>query len=186
MALGLILIILAVFLTGYNFWDENRAQGTAEQALHQLQCLQPENSDYAFRSDMEMPTARIDNKQYIGIIQIPALSLLLPVISEWSTSDLKCAPCRYSGSAYSDDMILAGHNYHSHFGNLKYLTPGDLILFTDMAGNTFSYKVTETEVLDGTAVDEMESGDWDLTLFTCTIGGASRVTVRCVRKFSQN
>ena len=22
--------------------------------------------------------------------------------------------------------------------------------------------------------------DWDLTLFTCTIGGATRVTVRCV------
>ena len=83
-------------------------------------------------------------------------------------------------------MIIAGHNYHSHFGNLKYLTPGDLILFTDMAGNTFSYKVTETQVLDGTAVDEMESGDWDMTLFTCTLGGASRVAVRCVHKFSQN
>jgi hypothetical protein len=26
--------------------------------------------------------------------------------------------------------------------------------------------------------------DWDLTLFTCTIGGATRVTVRCVMKGS--
>jgi sortase A len=30
----------------------------------------------------------------------------------------------------------------------------------------------------------MESGDWDLTLFTCTTGGQSRITVRCVLKDS--
>ena len=26
---------------------------------------------------------------------------------------------------------------------------------------------------------ELLSGDWDLTLFTCTLGGKSRVVVRC-------
>ena len=31
-----------------------------------------------------------------------------------------------------------------------------------------------------TSVQEMTDGDWDLTLFTCTVGGKSRVTVRCV------
>ena len=34
---------------------------------------------------------------------------------------------------------------------------------------------------DGTAVEEMEAGEWDLTLFTCTPDSRSRVTVRCVR-----
>ncbi len=28
-------------------------------------------------------------------------------------------------------------------------------------------------------VEEMITGDWDLTLFTCTLGGQTRVTVRC-------
>ena len=37
----------------------------------------------------------------------------------------------------------------------------------------------EIERLRPTAVKEMTSGDWDLTLFTCTVGGQSRVTVRC-------
>ena len=27
----------------------------------------------------------------------------------------------------------------------------------------------------------MEAGDWDLTLFTCTIGGQTRVTIRLER-----
>ena len=37
----------------------------------------------------------------------------------------------------------------------------------------------ELETLDADAVDYMSAGDWDLTLFTCTYGGQSRVTIRC-------
>ena len=40
------------------------------------------------------------------------------------------------------------------------------------------------EELPGTAVEQMQFGDaddWDLTLFTCTLGGRSRVTVRAVK-----
>ena len=85
------------------------------------------------------------------------------------------------GSAYTDDLIIAAHNYTRHFGNLKNLEPGDRIIFTDVDGNVFSYEVILRETLMPTAIEEMESGDWDLTLFTCTIGGAYRVTVRCQR-----
>lgn len=49
-----------------------------------------------------------------------------------------------------------------------------------MDGNIFAYKVIEVETLQPTAIEEMTIGGWDLTLFTCTVGGASRVTVRCV------
>ena len=48
-----------------------------------------------------------------------------------------------------------------------------------MDEHCFSYTVTALEELDGTTIEAMESGDWDLTLFTCTIGGKKRVTVRC-------
>ena len=34
------------------------------------------------------------------------------------------------------------------------------------------------EILQPTAVEEMTAGEFDLTLFTCTYGGKSRVTVR--------
>ena len=52
-------------------------------------------------------------------------------------------------------------------------------MFTDVEGNEFQYTVAKTEVLDGTDIEGMKAGDWDLTLFTCTIGGRQRVTVRC-------
>ena len=78
-------------------------------------------------------------------------------------------------------MVVAAHNYYSHFGYLKNLSQGDEVIFTDMTGNVFRYGVIEIETLSPFAVDEMTSGDWDLTLFTCTVGGATRVTVRCER-----
>lgn len=112
-------------------------------------------------------------------MSIPSLELDLPVISEWSYSRLKVAPCRYKGSAYLGDLIIAAHNYTSHFGMLKRLSEGDEITFTDMDGNTFRYEVVILETLEPTAMKEMESGGWDLTLFTCTVGGAYRMTVRC-------
>lgn len=100
---------------------------------------------------------------------------------QWSYANLKSAPCRYRGSTYLDTLILCGHNYRSHFGKLKKLREGDEVSFTDMDGNVFLYEVALAETMMPTAIEEMESGDWALTMFTCTIGGASRVTVRCDR-----
>lgn len=40
----------------------------------------------------------------------------------------------------------------------------------------------EWETLEPTDLEGMEAGDWDMTLYTCTVGGQSRVTVRFVRE----
>ncbi len=126
-----------------------------------------------------MPEETIDGRSYIGVLEIPSLSLQLPVIGSWSYAELREAPCRHAGSAYQKNMVIAGHNYSSHFGNLKNLSQGDTVIFTDVDGNRFHYRVIELETLAPDAVDDLTSGDWNLTLFTCTIGGRSRVTVRC-------
>ena len=129
--------------------------------------------------EMEMPTREIDGQTYIGMVEVPALELSLPVISEWTYPRLKKAPCRYVGSVYSKDMVICGHNYDRHFGRLKDLAVGDEVRFTDMDGNVFFYSVCGTEQLGKYAVEDMLAGEWDLTLFTYTKGGRMRVTVRC-------
>ena len=48
-----------------------------------------------------------------------------------------------------------------------------------MDGELIFYEVVGKDVLEPTAVEEMTSGDFDLTLFTCTYGGEFRVTVYC-------
>ena len=64
------------------------------------------------------------------------LRLALPVMQQWSYPGLKIAPGRYSGSLYTDDLVIAGHNYARHFGPLAQLTVGTEVLFVDMNDNT--------------------------------------------------
>ena len=200
--IGLLLIAAALFLVSYNLYDELRAEQAARQAVTQLDAYLPAEAapeaptdpvedqdplvrdertvipDYVLSPNMEMPVETINGIDFIGVLRIPALELELPIISELNYPNLKAAPCRYSGSAYLNNLIICGHNYTSHFGTLKNLWEGDIATFTDMDGNVFTYKMVERETLLPTSIDAMESGEWDLTLFTCTVGGQSRVTIR--------
>jgi len=193
--IGIAFIVAAILLTVYNYIDQYRAGRAAEKAIALLETQINEAvslydevqgdqviPDYMLNPDMDLPVINIDGADYAGMLSIPALSLKIPVIRDWSYPGLKKAPCRYTGTPYKRNMILAGHNYSSHFGRLKELQYGDKVQFTDVDGNTFTYSVAAMDVLMPTAVEEMEVGDWDLTLFTCTIGGRSRVTVRCIQE----
>ncbi len=138
-------------------------------------------ADYELNPDIPMPETLVDGYTYIALLRIPALNLELPVMGDWDYERLRSAPCRYVGSIYTDNLVIMAHNYDSHFGRLYRLGVGDEVSLTDMHGNVFHYRVTEQEVLDGDDAEPIITGDWDLTLFTCTVGGLSRVTLRCER-----
>ena len=139
------------------------------------------NSDNITADSDKMTTVEMDGQEYIGFITIPSLELELTIMADWSYERLKTAPCRYSGSVNSDDLVLMAHNYPRHFGNISQLSSGDTIIFTDVNGNSTAYEVIALDVLDPTAIEDMTAGEYDLTLFTCTYSGQSRVTVRCDR-----
>lgn len=185
--IGLFLLFGAAVLWRYNEWESERAGEQTSNTVALLSAVYPEATTPAetecesTKPGKEMSTQEINGIDYLGILKIPVLELELPVISDWSDKNVRTAPCRYSGSVYSDDMILCAHNYKSHFGRLPMLNPGDSVVFTDVDGNSYSYQVAEMEVLDGTDLAEMVEGDWDLTLFTCTSGGKARFTVRCIK-----
>lgn len=200
MALGLLLGAAALLLTVYNVMDDYQAGQNANVALELVSDLIPESipslekqmesissfseleiPNYILDPDREMTVKMLDGQAYIGVIEIPSLSLKLPVISEWSDSKLKIAPCRYLGSVYTNDLIIAGHSYKNHFRYIRKMNLGDEVIFTDMEGNQFMYEVAGMEVIEGTDTAKMEEGEWDLTMFTCTPSGSSRYTVRCTR-----
>ena len=122
---------------------------------------------------------RIQGDDFVAMLNIPSLSLDLPVRDTWSYPGLRRSPCRFKGSAYTDNLVICGHNYGAHFGNIKRLNQGDEITLTAMNGDVFRYQVAEVTELSALAYDEMIHSNYELTLFTCTIGGSARVTVRC-------
>ena len=162
---------------------EARAAAAASDAvlpvLAEAVAERAEETPEAEETPAEEPVVELDGVRYIGYLSIPALALELPVRAEWSYPALQESPCRYAGTAAEGGLCIAAHNFRRHFGAIGALEAGDAVIFTDAAGETHTYAVAEVTTLRPTAVDEMRDNAWDLTLFTCTPGGASRIAVRC-------
>ena len=194
--IGAVFVFAAASLSAYNIIEENNAKTFSENAVSVLEqqivikeetgifenAAETEIPDYILNPEMDMPETEIDGTKYIGTLEIPKIALDLPVISEWSYPNLKIAPCRYSGSVYLDNMVIAGHNYKTHFKELESLSAGDTVVFKDVDGNEFEYAVGAKEVLPPAAIEEMPSGEWDFTLFTCNRTGTYRIAIRCDKK----
>ena len=127
----------------------------------------------------EMAVIEVDGFKCIGILSIPVLNLELPILTDWSYEKLKSAPCHYYGSYFEKDFVIAGHNYYSHFAGLSELKVGDMVIFTDVNGTVHYYEVALLETLPKKATKEMIVSGFDLSLYTCTLGGDNRITVRC-------
>lgn len=184
MSAGAIFVFAALMLTVCNFYSEQKAGNVSAEVLSMLDMenvtADTENmADYIVNPQMSMPKKTVDGKDYVGTVSIPAIGITLPVMAQWSSENSKTAPCVYDGTPYKNNMIIAGHNYKTHFGPINNLSIGDSVVFKDMDGNIFNYKVIYTEVINGSDAKGMKTGDWDLTLFTCTYSGTSRITVRC-------
>ena len=135
---------------------------------------------------MEMKTVEVDGIKYVGMLEIPSASLVLPVCYDWDYAKLAVSPCRYSGSYFTDDMVICAHDYGSHFRAIRSLNIGEVVFFTAMDGTKIKYIVSNVETVAPTEIDKMISNSvhdgtdnlWDLTLFTCNIGGRTRCAVR--------
>lgn len=199
---GAVLILSALLLFLYNGLEDHRAGQEAELLLSDIQSAiseqtkpttSPANSETDSTEEKEqtevmetlpaeMPTLLIDGYEYVGYLSIPDLELELPVMAEWDYNRLKIAPCRHFGSSRTDDLVIAAHNYKTHFGSLSSLKEGAEVIFTDMDGIENRYVlVRDPETLAPDAVDAVQNSGYDLVLYTCTPGGATRVVAFCDR-----
>ena len=206
--LGICCLTSSLGLIAYNHWEEENAQSASKNILLDIrenildntheesipaenfteenipaESGRDESGEIPVDIPQEMLTTQVNGYDCIGILSIPVLELELPILTDWSYTKLKIAPCHYFGSYYEKDFVIAAHNYQSHFGRLSELQPKDLILFTDISGTVYCYEVVLLETLPANATKEMITSGFDLSLYTCTPGGASRVTVRCKKTY---
>ena len=180
-ALGICCLLASAGLILHNHAEEENAGHAAMSILQEVRENIPDSTGTELPGETlpQMPAAQVSGYDCIGILSVPVLELELPVLADWSYAKLKVAPCHYFGSCHEKDFVIAAHNYQSHFGRLPQLQPEDIVLFTDLRGTTYCYEVVLLETLPGHATEEMITSGFDLSLYTCTPGGASRVTVRC-------
>ena len=177
-SLGVICLFCSVGFLVYNRWEAQNAAKSTDTLLEDVQSMIGQNIAQD-EIPQKMPTVNADGYDCIGILTIPVLDLDLPVLTDWSYAKLKKAPCHYYGTYYEKDFVIAAHNYKSHFGRLSELQMGDMVFFTDVKGAKYCYEVVLLETLPKEATSEMITAGFDLSLYTCTPGGANRVTVRC-------
>ena len=180
--LGVVCLVCSVGFVVYNRWEAETAAKVTESLLEDVQSVIDEKNAEQKDSQTKMSTIKVDGYDCIGILSVPVLDLELPVLTDWDYEKLKKAPCHYYGSYYEKNFVIAAHNYKSHFGRLSQLQAGDVVVFTDVSGVARYYEVILLETLPQQATKEMITSGFDLTLYTCTTGGASRVTVRCNSK----
>ena len=210
---GCLLIAAALGLVGFNYWDSERAGRESGAILEELDrkldgkelqdpTIPAVNAELlddrvqmggSWLEQQVMPTVEIDGYRYIGTLEIPSLNIRLPVMENWDLDRLKISPCLYSGSYFTDDMVICGHNYARHFSPIKGVDIGADVYFTTVDAVLYHYTVSNITTLQPTAVNQMIQNqnnshmsdgaleNWDMTLFTCNTGGQTRCAVRCVR-----
>lgn len=152
---------------------------SSESEAEESELLENTPKELLTPEDLIMTENVINGYAYIGYLEISDLDLVLPVMSNWDSRRLQIAPCRFTGSVRGEDLVIMAHNYMCHFGRLSKLSEGSEVVFTDMDGNIWRYEVVVMDILPAEAVEEMTSGEFDLTLFTCAPNRTHRVTVRC-------
>ena len=197
--LGLLLLAGAAGLTIYNILDSSRAEKESTEIVEQLdeeipdELEKPDDVENTLQrlegTVPEMPSKPVGGYEYIGELEIPSLGLRLPVMAEWDYSRLRVSPCRFTGSYLTDDMVICAHNYPTHFGSIRGIQIGAEVDFISLDGMLYTYTVSNRETVGPTSVAQMiendqnsdSEEDWDLTLFTCNLGGRTRCAVRCIR-----
>ena len=170
---------LSLLVEEIRFRREEQEYPTAspEEEEELIQELTP--TPEVMETELTIDEIQIDGRGYIGYISFPTLELDLPVQSKWTVEKLYSSPCHYYGNVEEGNLVIMAHNYSRHFGRISELKSGDPVYFINAFGEAFFYQVQFQEILPSNCIPQLTSGEFDLTLFTCTYGGANRITIRC-------
>jgi len=159
------LIDLVVLPTGHRYVDGRSPEPveSGDIPAHLLPALQ------AYKPP-PLPTPGPEQPR---VIEIPAIGVNAPIVpGVYDWEQLKRGVGHYTDSALPGEvgnMVLAAHNdiYGEIFRDLNKLSPGDE--FTVSTGaRTYTYVVTEIEIVEPTEVDVMQPTDYaSATLISC-------------------
>ena len=202
--LGCVLMVAGLLTYGYQKNQERLANENIEQLMKDVEQKREEMLEAANSkgdgqsydaasgqaiiesedSQQDLGTIRYSDHRVLGILSFPSLGKEVPVLGENMTDQmLNVAPCHYGGPQNpleEGNIIIAGHNYRSHFGGLKRLKLGQIVVWNSLDGKGYNYEVAEVKEIAPDDFDYVEKNinTYTLTLFTCTDSGKMRWAVK--------
>lgn len=129
--------------------------------------------------DGDMPALEIAGTDYAALLEISACDVQLPVAYHWESNRLYRSPARYSGSAYTGDLVIGGADSSRQFGFCDQIENGTTVTLTDMTGANFTYQVTGVERSRQAQNQWLMDENSDLTLFCRDAQTLEYIAVRC-------
>ena len=103
------------------------------------------------------------------------------MLAKTSDALLKVSLNKYWGANPNQvgNMCIVGHNYNDSrfFGKLNQIKNGEEIIITEMDGESVSYYVYETDMIDPydtACTSQKTNGRKEITLITCNVDGSQR------------
>lgn len=125
----------------------------------------------------------------IGIIKIPKIDIIYPILSTTTDELLKISPCKFYGPFPNEigNLCIAGHNYANKkiFGNLNKLNIEDTFILYDLSGNQIEYIIYnkyQTTVNDISCLNQKTYGKKEVTLITCNNINGNRLIIKAKEK----
>ena len=118
-------------------------------------------------------------------LNIPALGINYPVLSETSEELLKVSLNKFWGPAPNEvgNYCIVGHNYTNKkmFGKLAEIENGNTVELTSTNGEVVTYVVYNKYIVepdDVACTSQLTNGQREVTLITCTNHGKQRLVVK--------
>lgn len=158
---------------------QRRGERQAADIARQIEAALPPRTVGAEEaySAMQMPALSIEGEDFVGLVEIPAYGVTLPLCDEWQPTQLNRYPCRFWGTAYDGSLIIGGGA--KQFACLKQIQNGDEVRVTDMQGAVFTYTVTRIRRTDHADRDTLQS-EAALTLFARDGYNMEYIIVECM------
>lgn len=173
-----LLVIAIAILISWQYGIHTSAERT-EYYVNSLSELMPtpQGAVPEARRDNAMATVSLEGTDFIGILELPRYSAILPVGAKWGQPNQY--PCRFSGSVYDRTLQIGGTSQKGQLDFFREISVGDTVLFTDMEGNRYTYAVTDLRYeksADQAALRRKESA---LTLFIKNVYAFEYLIVFC-------
>ena len=155
-------------------------QNRAQRLVSQIEAVMPQRtagSEENYRV-MDMPALCLEGQDLIGLVEIPAYGVKLPIGNRWQAGKVGRYPSRLEGTVYDGSLIVGGSG--RQLACLAQVGHGDAVIVTDLHGAEFRYTVSRIRRTNDADIHSLRSDQVRLVLFMRDVYSMEYVIVECI------
>lgn len=167
-AVGVVLVLLAMVLLGVNIYNNRTNIGDNDEAVKYIESIIPERSK-GFKTECTsyiMPSVTYEGNDYIGVLNYIKQEKKVPIVATWNKFGAMNAPAHYGGSIYDGSLIVGGSaEGYTKLSFVEEVDIGDSFTLTDTDGKVYDLTVDNVIHLKDVSKGTLSKHKSDFRLF---------------------